>query len=125
MEEINVCLTCGACCASFRASFYWAEANDVTEGGVPVHLTEKLNDFRRVMIGTNQPKPRCIGLSGNIGHEVKCVIHSQRASICRDFDASWLNGVHNPRCDQARAVWGIHPLRPEDWLRPGHFPKAA
>ncbi|OZZ73507.1 zinc/iron-chelating domain-containing protein, partial [Klebsiella pneumoniae] len=26
MSEINPCMTCGACCAYFRVSFYWAEA---------------------------------------------------------------------------------------------------
>ncbi|HDH0840599.1 TPA: YkgJ family cysteine cluster protein, partial [Klebsiella pneumoniae] len=25
MSEINPCMTCGACCAYFRVSFYWAE----------------------------------------------------------------------------------------------------
>ncbi|HCB0868544.1 TPA: YkgJ family cysteine cluster protein, partial [Klebsiella pneumoniae] len=24
MSEINPCMTCGACCAYFRVSFYWA-----------------------------------------------------------------------------------------------------
>ncbi|MBU0674264.1 MAG: YkgJ family cysteine cluster protein [Proteobacteria bacterium] len=125
METINKCLSCGACCTSFRVSFYWAEGNDVTRGGVPVHLTEKLTAFRRVMIGTNRSQPRCIALSGTIGYEVKCVIHCQRASTCRDFEASWEHGVHNERCDQARATQGMLPLCPEDWLWPGHFPKAA
>ena len=35
----NPCVSCGACCVAFRASFYWAEGDDTTEGGVPVHLT--------------------------------------------------------------------------------------
>ncbi len=125
MEKMNACLTCGACCAFFRASFYWSEANDVTPGGVPVHLTRKLNDFLRVMIGTNRAKPRCIALSGTIGSKVRCVIYPRRASVCRDFEASWSNGVHSERCDRARAAWGLLPLRPDSWISPGHFPKAA
>ncbi|MBR7358785.1 YkgJ family cysteine cluster protein, partial [Klebsiella pneumoniae] len=27
MSDINPCMTCGACCAYFRVSFYWAEAS--------------------------------------------------------------------------------------------------
>ncbi|MBB8903342.1 YkgJ family cysteine cluster protein, partial [Escherichia coli] len=26
MSDLNPCITCGACCAFFRVSFYWAEA---------------------------------------------------------------------------------------------------
>ena len=53
------CLRCGACCAHFRASFYWAEADDAGPGGVPVALTRQLTPHRRVMIGTEGPAPRC------------------------------------------------------------------
>lgn len=119
----NPCLTCGACCAFYRASFYWAEADDVTPGGVPVELTRKMNDFRRVMLGSSGSKPRCIALSGDIGDSVSCSIYAQRASVCRDFDPSWLEGVHNPRCDRARVAWGLLPLTPDSWL--DNFPKAA
>jgi len=125
MEKVNPCLACGACCAYFRASFYWGEANDVTEGGVPVHLTAKLNDFRRVMVGTNRPQPRCIALKGKIGSEVSCAIYPQRASVCREFEASWVNNVRNERCDTARAAWGMLPLRPDSRQEPENFPKAA
>ncbi len=41
MSEINPCMTCGACCAYFRVSFYWAEADDAG-GLVPSALTEPL-----------------------------------------------------------------------------------
>jgi len=125
MENLNPCLACGACCAYFRASFYWGEAGDVTEGGVPVHLTEKLNDFRRVMLGTNRLQPRCIALRGEIGTEVKCAIYVQRASICREFESSWSNGMHNERCDRARGAWGMLPLRPDSRQVPENFPRAA
>ena len=27
-DSLNPCVTCGACCAHFRVSFYWAEADD-------------------------------------------------------------------------------------------------
>lgn len=125
LEKFNACLTCGACCAWFRASFYWAEGNDVTPGGVPVHLTEKLNDFRRVMIGTNRVKPRCIALEGVIGQEVRCLIYDRRSSVCRDFPASWIEGERNERCDAARAAWGLLPLEPDNWWLPDKPKKAA
>lgn len=115
MAKLNPCLHCGACCAYFRASFYWAEGEDASPGGVPVALTAKLTPFLRVMRGTDQPKPRCVALEGDIGHSVRCSIHPRRSSVCRDFAPSWEGGVHNPRCDKARAVWGLLPLIPGDW----------
>ncbi|MLR39642.1 YkgJ family cysteine cluster protein, partial [Salmonella enterica subsp. enterica] len=27
MSVLNPCMTCGACCAYFRVSFYWAEGD--------------------------------------------------------------------------------------------------
>jgi len=109
-EASNPCISCGACCAYYRASFYWAEADNAVGGTVPVELTEKLNDFRRVMKGTSQKAPRCIALLGEIGQCVRCSIYELRSSVCRDFDVSWHNGVHNERCDRARAAWGLAPL---------------
>ena len=53
MSDHNPCMTCGACCAYFRVSFYWAEASD-GGGTVPVDLTEPLTPFLRCMRGTNQ-----------------------------------------------------------------------
>jgi len=111
----NPCLTCGACCAFYRASFYWAEADDATPGGVPAELTTKLDDFRRMMIGTSGSTPRCIALEGEIGKEVRCTIYENRSSVCRNFPASWADGKPNERCDKARAVWGLSPLEPDSW----------
>ncbi|ENJ4382725.1 YkgJ family cysteine cluster protein, partial [Salmonella enterica] len=39
MSVLNPCMTCGACCAYFRVSFYWAEGDDAS-GRVPASLTE-------------------------------------------------------------------------------------
>lgn len=109
-DDYNPCISCGACCGFYRASFYWAET-DMAEGGtVPAGLTEKLNDFRCVMKGTDQPKPRCVALIGEIGESVRCSIYEQRASVCRDFKVSYENNIHNPGCDQARAAHGLGPL---------------
>jgi len=81
-----------------------------------VDLTDKLSPFLRVMRGTNQPEPRCIALEGVIGAAVRCSIHPLRSSTCRDFPASYADGVtRNERCDRARARHGLAPLLPEDW----------
>ena len=58
------CTTCGACCASFRVSFYWAEG---AANGLPENLTERLNDRFSCMAGTNSSAPRCVALQGRIG----------------------------------------------------------
>ena len=113
---LNPCLTCGACCAFFRASFYWGEADDSTPGGVPAGLTDKLTPHLLVMKGTNQPKPRCIALEGEIGGHVYCRIYEQRSSVCRDFEPSWEKSEPNPRCDKARLMWGLAPISPESWF---------
>ena len=123
--QINPCLTCGACCAYYRASFYWAESDLSQPQGVPHGLTEKLNDFRLVMKGSSGTRPRCIALMGIIGKKVHCSIYTQRASVCRDFPPSWENGIHNERCDKARLAWNMSPLSPEIWHIPEDFPKAA
>lgn len=125
MAAPNPCLSCGACCAFFRASFYWAEGDDASPGGVPVHLTGKLTHILRVMNGTDAPTPRCVALDGEIGRAVACSIYAQRSSVCREFQPSWFDGRSNERCDAARAAWGLAPLTPEDWISPDGFPRVA
>jgi len=122
METTNPCLTCGACCACYRASFYWAEADDAPSGTVPVEMTDKMNDFRRMMKGTGGSNPRCIALMGVIGERVYCAIHERRSSVCRDFPVAWENGEPNPRCDAARLRWGMEPLKPPVRENPDGFP---
>lgn len=121
----NPCIDCGACCAYYRASFYWGESDLAIDHGVPVAMTERLNDFRLVMKGTNRAHPRCCALMGIIGKKVHCCIYERRSSVCRDFPASWENGEANERCDKARAFWGLPALDPQIWTSPDHFPKAA
>jgi Fe-S-cluster containining protein len=118
----NPCITCGACCAFFRASFYWAEGSDAKPDGVPVELTRQLTPFLRVMQGTEGPAPRCVALEGSIGVQTRCSIHPQRSSVCREFAPSFEGGVHNERCDRARAAHGLAPLTMEDWRRNGRDP---
>jgi Fe-S-cluster containining protein len=118
---LNPCLTCGACCAFYRASFYWAEADEFSQGGVPIELTEKLNPYLLVMKGTTRSAPRCVALEGSIGHDVFCGIYERRSSVCREFEPSWEKNEPNPRCDKARLAWGLAPLTPGSWLETPPF----
>lgn len=123
--NFNPCVECGACCALYRASFYWAEVDDFTPDGVPTALTRKLTPFRSCMLSTEADGLRCIALAGIIGKKVSCSIYENRSSVCRDFPPSWENGERNERCDAARAVFQLKPLTPSQWDSPGRFPKAA
>lgn len=114
----NPCITCGACCAFYRASFYWTEASPAAGGSVPPELTEQLTPFMAVMKGTNSSKPRCICLHGNIGEQVHCNIYPQRSSVCRDFNYSGQHGLPDERCEKARAAWGLPPLCPPSPIEP-------
>jgi uncharacterized protein len=113
MPGINLCLSCGACCAHYRVSFYWAEADDVTRGGVPVGLTERLGRDRLVMKGTNQSSPRCSALMGELGRSVDCSIYANRPQVCRNLLASWSAGQADEKCDKARIAIGLAPLERE------------
>lgn len=109
MNENNPCLTCGACCAFFRVSFYWAEADDAA-GHVPAHMTEPVNAHLRCMSGTNQKNPRCCALTGQPGVQVSCAIYHQRPDTCREFDPVDERGLPNDACQRARAHYGLPPL---------------
>ncbi len=50
-----------------------------------------------------------------MGEAVACKIYESRPTPCRDFTASFENGEPNPRCDQARARYGLPPLTPQSW----------
>ncbi|WP_119154590.1 YkgJ family cysteine cluster protein [Caldimonas tepidiphila] len=97
----NPCLDCGACCASYRVSFYWAEAD---AAGLPEHLTEQVNPWFGCMAGTQQPSPRCAALRGAIGGEVACSVYAMRPSPCRELEAG------DEKCRRARARHGLAPL---------------
>lgn len=116
---VNPCVRCGACCAFFRASFYYGECDDVAEHGVPVEMTVDIGPFRRAMLGTDQRQPRCVALSGDIGVQVGCTIYEKRSTICRAFPASYVDGTRNIDCDRARLAHGLPPLTPEDWIEHG------
>lgn len=104
------CIECGACCASFRVSFYWGETDAAPGGTVPSTLTTVVSPHRVAMRGTEKNPVRCIALEGTVGKNVRCNIYPSRSSTCREFMASWEDGNHNPRCDHARAKHGLPPL---------------
>ncbi|MBL1257301.1 YkgJ family cysteine cluster protein [Methylocystis sp. Sn-Cys] len=101
MEQTNPCTACGACCANFRVSFYWAEA---PERGLPEALYAPLNATMAHMIGTNCRHPRCAALSGEIGRETRCAVYDARPSPCRSVEPG------DDKCRQARAAYGLAEL---------------
>lgn len=103
----NPCVSCGACCAHFRVSFYWAEADDAPGGIVPSALTERVNEHLRCMAGTQDRPPRCVALGGEIGQQVGCTIYELRPSPCREFEMYEPDGSPNPRCQRVREAIGL------------------
>ena len=83
------CLSCGACCATFRVSMHWSEADPALGGAVPAALTERLDAHQVCMRGTWEPAPRCVALDAVIGQYSRCTIHPQRPGACRQVQASW------------------------------------
>ncbi len=111
MSIDNPCLSCGACCAYFRVSFFWGECAS-SGGTVPDNATVQVSPFHVAMSGTEAKPARCVGLMGDIGCGVRCTLYGQRSSTCREFEASWADGQHNAHCDAARAAHGLPPLTP-------------
>ena len=112
---MHPCLTCGACCATFRVSLHWSETDPGLGGGVPAALTEKLDAHRVAMRGTWEQQPRCVALDADIGRHSRCTIHPVRPSVCRQVQASWESGAISAQCDKARAAHGLPMLTPRDW----------
>lgn len=95
------CQHCGACCAYFRVSFYWGEADDAPHGTVPVALTAPVNAHLRCMAGTAAKPARCVALDGQVGGLVSCSIYPLRSSSCRELQAG------DEKCLRARAWHGL------------------
>lgn len=116
MSFKNVCLNCGACCAFFRVSFYWREAEPAHGRRIPSDLVEEETEFYDNMQGTNQGHPYCAALRGKIGESVGCTIYRDRPSPCREFGIHWDKGRMQidsgdlERCNRARAAWNLPPL---------------
>jgi Fe-S-cluster containining protein len=97
----DLCQRCGACCAHFRVSFYWAEA---PQRGLPDSSVEQVTPLLACMAGTNQPEPRCHALAGQVGERVSCGLYGQRPSPCRELQPG------EDKCNQARQAHGLTPL---------------
>lgn len=101
------CLSCGACCASFRVDFAVDEL--LSEGGtVPDGLAVEVTRSTCRMRGTDHVPVRCAALGGKVGEQVACGIYEWRPSPCREFEAG------DDACHKARARHGLPPL--EDGL---------
>ena len=111
MSDSNPCLTCGACCAHFRVSFFWGECQSAG-GVVPDDRVVLITPHRVAMLGTESKPVRCTALLGEVGEGVSCSLYEQRSSTCREFEASWVDGQHNAHCDAARHAYGLPPLTP-------------
>jgi Fe-S-cluster containining protein len=117
------CLTCGACCAFFRVSFHWSEADPDLGGRVPLELTDSLRSHERVMRGTSQAQPNCVALDADIGRYSRCTIHDRRPSVCAAVPASWEFGAASAQCDKARQAHGLALLTANDWAGVGEAEK--
>lgn len=94
-------MSCGACCAAFRVSFYWREGQ-----ALPDALVGKVTEHLACMAGTNRPEPHCAALQGEIGTEVFCSVYSLRPPPCREVQ------VGDSKCSRARMRHGLPPLPP-------------
>ncbi|WP_084618137.1 YkgJ family cysteine cluster protein [Cellvibrio sp. OA-2007] len=109
MPSESPCLTCGACCANFRVSFYWGECQSAG-GTIPDELTLQISPHHACMKGTEKNPVKCVALVGTPGEHVSCSIYEQRSSTCREFDMWNADGSVNEACTRARAVYGLPPV---------------
>lgn len=100
--DLNPCLACGACCMSYRVSFYWAEAE---QRGLPAFLTEQVNPFLSCMAGTNARQPHCAALQRGADGGFSCSVYAQRPAPCREVQ------IGDAKCRQARARHGLPALQ--------------
>jgi hypothetical protein len=106
----DVCLNCGACCASFRVSFYWSESDEAVMNCVPPEMTWHVAPLLCAMKGTDRLDPWCVALQGSAGVSVRCSIYDRRPSVCHEVAPSGQNGMADFWCDRARSLWGLPPL---------------
>ncbi|CAB5704599.1 Flagellin N-methylase [Delftia tsuruhatensis] len=97
------CLSCGACCASFRVDFSVHESQD-HGGRVPAGLIEEVTDHTCRMRGTDWSRPRCAALVGKVGEKAHCGIYEWRPSPCREFAAG------SDACNRVRLRHGLPAL---------------
>lgn len=98
---MNPCLTCGACCMTFRVSFYWAEP---CAAGLPPQMTEQVTPHVACMAGTNASQPRCAALGRGDAGPMACGVYAHRPSPCREVQ------VGDDKCTRARERHGMAAL---------------
>lgn len=108
------CLSCGGCCSFFRVSFHWLESTPESFQ-VPEHLTYKLNAHLLALKTESTTNLKCLSLTGQVGQKVSCSIYENRPSPCRNFKASFEDGVVNKDCDRVRAHFGLPALTEDDF----------
>ena len=97
------CLTCGACCASFRVDFSVHETQEMG-GDVPDGLVVEVTGATSRMRGTDHSPPRCAALTGKVGTQAACGIYEWRPTPCRAFAAG------SQACHPARRRQGPPPF---------------
>ena len=109
----NPCISCGACCAYYRVSFYCGELEDGSDGAVPAALATRVAPMIACMKGTEHGHGRCVALIGELGQPgIACRIYERRPSTCREFDNGLEDGTPNPACQRLRARIGLPALAP-------------
>jgi uncharacterized protein len=99
-SALHPCLSCGACCASFRVDFSVQEL--LSQGGsVPDGLVVEVNDALCRMRGTDHTPARCAALTGHIGQQVACGIYEWRPAPCHELEAG------SDACTKARRRHGL------------------
>lgn len=106
----NPCVSCGACCATYRVSFYCGEVDEFPGGVVPTGLVEMVTPTMACMKGTGSQPPRCVALRGKVGERASCAIYEFRPSPCREFAPFAAVGQGDDACNDARRRHGLPPL---------------
>lgn len=103
MAQAHPCLSCGACCASFRVDFSVCEL-DGQGGRVPPGLADDVTGGTCRMRGTDHLPVRCAALTGQIGIKIACGIYEWRPSPCHELEAG------SDACERARLRQGLPPF---------------
>jgi len=104
------CLSCGACCVSFRITLPRCELDSAPGGQVPTTLTTPYTATTACMREHPDIPGRCIALEGDVGTAVRCSIYARRPEACREFAPLTLFGHGDAACNEARRHCGLAPL---------------
>jgi hypothetical protein len=95
------CLSCGACCVTYRITLPRSELDSVPGGTVPAALTEPYTATTACMREQLDSPGRCIALDGNVGQAVSCSIYAHRPEACRPALSPSATATNH----QARRQW--------------------